>query len=103
MWSLPDIQRLNAEAASDTARKKTSRWVCSARNLVRRSFSHPSSRYFLESVFVMQTANRPERRFLSLDDLTECGDLNFVAPECPLRVPEFLGPGSSEGGLGCNE
>ena len=47
-------------------------------------------------------ANRPERSLLSLDDHTEYCDLNFVAPEV-LRVPEYLGPGWSEDGLGCNE
>jgi hypothetical protein len=47
-------------------------------------------------------ANRPERRSLLLDNRTEDGDLNVVAPECLLRIPEYLGRGSSEGGLDCN-
>jgi hypothetical protein len=47
-------------------------------------------------------ANRPERRSLLLDNRTAYGDLNFVAPERLLRVPEYLGRSSSEGGLDCN-
>ena len=57
----------------------------------------------LSSRLGIRDADRPERRVLPLGDHTEYGGLNFVAPECRLRVPEYLGPGWREGALGCNE
>jgi hypothetical protein len=54
-------------------------------------FAHPLSP--LSPRVGIRDANRPARRFLLLDDHTECGDLNVVALEFLLWVPESLGPG----------
>ncbi len=51
----------------------------------------------------IRDADRLEQGFLPLGDHTEYGNLKFVAPECLLRVQEYLAPGWSVGGLGCNE
>ncbi len=57
----------------------------------------------LPSPVGIRYADRPEQVFLPPGDHTEYGDLKFVAPECLLRVQEYLAPGWSLGGLGCNE
>jgi hypothetical protein len=49
----------------------------------------------------IRDVTRPERRCSLLDGHAESNDLNFGAPECLLRGPEHLGPGSSEDGLDC--
>ena len=49
----------------------------------------------------IRDANRPKQRSSLLDNRTEYRDLNVVPSERLLRVPEYLGRGSSEGGLDC--
>ena len=54
----------------------------------------------LPSPVGIRDADRPEQGFLPLGDHTEYGNLKFVAPECLLRVQEYLAPGWRVGGLG---
>jgi len=75
--------------------------LCSAKNLILLNF-RPAFMP-LSSQVGIRDADHPERSFLPVGDRTKYGDLNFVAPECLLRVQEYLGPGWSVGGLGCNE
>jgi hypothetical protein len=77
------------------------RVLCSAKNLILLNFRPPFMP--LPSRVGIRDANRPERRVLPLGDYREYGGLNFVAPECLLRVPERLVPGWREGALGCSE
>ena len=51
----------------------------------------------------IRDADRPEQVFLPPGYHTEYGDLKFGAPECLPTVREYLVPGWSVGGLGCNE
>lgn len=57
----------------------------------------------LPSPLGIRDADRPEQIFLPPGDHAEYGDLEFVAPECLSTVREYLVPGWSVGGLGCNE
>jgi hypothetical protein len=68
------------------------------KNLILLKFCPPVM--LLSSRVGIRDADLPERSFLSLDDHTEYGDLNFLAPGCLPRVPEYLGPGWREGGPG---
>ena len=74
--------------------------LCSAKNLIL-LISRPFM--LLCSRVGIRDANPSERRVTTLGDQTEYGALNFVAPECLVRVPESLGRGQREGALGCNE
>jgi len=47
----------------------------------------------LPSPIGIRDADRPELGFLPLGVHTECGTLNFVAPECLLKVQECRGQG----------
>ena len=51
----------------------------------------------------IRDADRREQVFLPPCDHTEYGDLQFGVPECLPTVREYLVPGWSVGGLGCNE
>src|SRR5262249_50771810 len=80
----------------------TVRRHCSFRkNMILRNFRPPF--VLLSSRVGIRDADRRERSFVSLGDHTEFGDLKLLAPERLLRVPEYLGPGWSVDGLGCNE
>ena len=57
----------------------------------------------LPSPVGIRDADRPEQVPQPPGDHTEYGDLEFVAPECLPTVREYLVPGWSVGGLGCNE
>jgi hypothetical protein len=73
--------------------------LCSARIWMLRNFALPIMPLSLR--VGIHDADRRERSVLPPGDHSEYGDLNLAGPECPLRVPESVGPGSSEGGLGC--
>ena len=57
----------------------------------------------LPSPVGIRDADRPEQVPQPPGDRTEYGVLEFVAPECLPTVREYLVPGWSAGGLGCNE
>ena len=57
----------------------------------------------LPSPVGIRDADRPEQVPQPPGDRTEYGDREFVAPECLPTVREYLVPGWSAGGLGCNE
>ena len=75
--------------------------LCSAKNLFVLSFR--PLLMLLPSPVGIRYADRPEQRFLPLDDYTEYGNLKFVTPECLPRLQEYLAPGWSVGDVGCNE
>jgi hypothetical protein len=75
--------------------------VCSARILIVLNF-RPLFMPLPPPVGI-RDADRPEQVPQPPGDHTEYGDLEFMAPECLPTVREYLVPGWSVGGLGCNE